>query len=70
MTWERNVFSSMAQSIGYEADTSEMIVTWKNGRRSSYSGVPEDVALSAANAASVGEFLNSEIKPIYAHRYV
>jgi hypothetical protein len=70
VTWERSVYSSMAQSIGYDADREEMIVTWKNGRQSAYSGVPEDVAMNAANAASVGEFLNEEVKPIYAHRYV
>lgn len=70
MTWERSVFSSMVQAIGFEAESGEMIVTWKNGRQSAYSGVPEDVAMQAATAASVGQFINSEIKPIYAHRYI
>ena len=70
MTWERQVFSTMVNAIGYEAESGEMIVTWKNGRQSSYSGVPEDVAMQAATAASVGQFLNSEIKPIYPHRYL
>ena len=70
MTWEKNVFSSMANAIGYEAETGDMIVTWKNGRRSAYSGVPEDVALQGTTVASVGQWLNNEIKPIYAHRYV
>jgi hypothetical protein len=70
MTWERNVFSSMVQSIGYDAESEELIVTWKSGRRSAYAGVSEDVATAAANAASVGQFINNEIKPGYAHRYL
>ena len=70
MTWQQNVFSTMVQSIGYDSETEEMTVVWKNGRRSAYSGVPEDVATSAANAASVGQFINSEIKPNYGHRYI
>ncbi len=70
MTWEKSVYSTMVQSIGYDAEREEMIVTWSNGRRSAYSGVPEGVALEATNAASVGQFINSEIKPIYGHRYV
>lgn len=71
MTWERQVFSEMVSSIGYDAESGDMIVTWKkSGRTSAYSGVPEDVALQAAMAASVGQFINNEIKPIYAHRYV
>ena len=60
----------MVQSIGYDSEMEEMTVVWKNGRRSAYSGVPEDVALGAANAASVGQFINSEIKPNYGHRYI
>ncbi len=69
-SWEQNVYSSMVQSVGYDADSSDLLITWKNGRRSAYSGVPEEVAVSLANAASVGEMMNSEIKPNYEHRYV
>ena len=69
-TWSQSVFSKMAQTVAYDADREELQITWTNGRVSAYSGVPEDVAYSCANAASVGEFINSEIKPIYAHRYI
>lgn len=69
-TWERSVYSTMVSAIGYDAEREEMLVTWANGRQSAYSGVPEDVALNAANAASVGQFINSEVKPSYAHRYI
>jgi KTSC domain len=68
--WTQNVYSSMAQDISYDSETEEMIVTWNSGRVSSYSGVPEETAQSAANAASVGEFINSEIKGKFSHRYV
>ncbi len=69
MSWSRSVFSSMVQEIAYDDNAQEMIVTWKSGRTSVYSGVPEDVALGVANAPSVGQAMNSEIKPNYGHRY-
>ena len=68
MTWSRNVFSSMVNQI--EWDDEGMIVTWRNGKRSMYVGVDEETALSCAQAASVGQFINSQIKPNYNHRYV
>ena len=58
----------MAQEISYDADREEMIVTWTNDSQGAYSGVPEDVAYSCAHAASVGQFIISEIKPVYAYR--
>jgi hypothetical protein len=70
MAWERSVFSSMVESIGYDDTTQEMTVTWKNGRRSAYSGVPEDEALDIANAPSVGQAINQRIKNQYGHRYI
>jgi KTSC domain len=70
MAWEVSVFSSMVSSVGYNDETSELIVTWaKSGRRSIYSGVDEETALSLSKAASVGQMINTEIKPNYAHRY-
>ena len=68
VTWSQSVFSKMAQEISYDADREEMIVTWTNGSQGAYSGVPEDVAYSCAHAASVGQFIISEIKPVYAYR--
>ena len=69
-TWSRPVFSTMVQEIGYDDESQEMIVTWKNGRKSAYSGVPEDVAVELSNALSVGSMINNEIKNQYPHRYV
>lgn len=69
MSWMKSVYSSMASEIGYDPDTKEMIVRWNNGKTSAYKDVPEDVAQECANAPSVGQYLNSEIKPNYSHRY-
>lgn len=69
--WSKPVFSSNATEIGYEEEGSRLIVTWsKGGRRSAYSGVPEELALQVADAPSVGSILNTEIKPYFAHEYV
>lgn len=65
------MLSSMVSEVAYDSDAGELIITWaKTGRRSAYKDVPEETAESLANAPSVGQFLNSEIKPFYSHRYV
>ena len=69
MTWEKNVYSSNVSTIGYDAETQEMYVSWTKGKRSIYSGVPESVAEEIATAPSVGQALNMNIKPYYGHRY-
>lgn len=71
MSWTRNVFSSNAQSISYDPETQEMVVTWQRGknRTSVYEGVPEKIADEASRAMSVGTFLNESVKPHYKHRY-
>lgn len=69
-TWEVNVFSSMVSAVGYDDSTQELTITWaKSGRRSIYSGVDEDTARALSKAPSVGQMMNSEIKPNYPHRY-
>lgn len=71
MSWEQSVFSEMVSAVGYEENEQALIITWKkSGRKSAYLGVPEEVAVQVANAPSVGQMLNSEIKPNYAHKYV
>ena len=70
MSWSRGVFSSNVTEIGYDSETNELLVTWKNGRRSAYAGVPEGLADQVSRAPSVGEMLNSDIKSVYSHRYV
>jgi len=69
-SWSQNVFSSHVSVVGYDGETGDLLITWKNGRRSAYAGVPENVAVQLANAPSVGTMLDSEIKNVYPHRYV
>lgn len=69
-TWSQSVYSSNVSEVAYDADKEELLITWKSGKTSAYSGVPEGIAYACANAPSVGQFLNSEIKPMYSHRYV
>lgn len=70
MSWTRNVFSTMVNEVGWDSETSDLLITWNNGRKSAYAGVPEDVANDLANAPSVGGMMNSQIKPYYSHRYI
>ena len=67
--WTQSVLSSNVSEIGYEPETKELYVTWTRGKRSIYSGVPEELARDVANAPSVGSILNAEVKPYYGHRY-
>ena len=69
MSWSRSVFSSMVSEVGYNSDAKELLITWKNGRRSVYSGVDEGLADEIARAPSVGQAVNSQIKPYFEHRY-
>ncbi len=70
MSWSQAVYSSSVSEIGYDSDTGELLVTWaKSGKTSAYQGVPEARALAGANAPSVGQWVNAEIKPYYSHSY-
>lgn len=66
----KSVFSDRVSQIGYDADTSELVVIWKNnGRRSIYSGVPSDIADEVMRAPSIGSALNADIIGQFNHRY-
>lgn len=68
--WDQDVYSSDASSIGYDDETQTMYVTFQRGGTYAYQGVPEDVARDAANAASVGSYLNENIKGSYPYRRI
>ena len=70
MSWEKNVFSSHVDRVGYDSDKNELLIYWQNGRVSAYEGVDEQTAHQLANAPSVGQMLHGEIKPNYRHRYI
>jgi len=67
-SWSQDVFSTMASSISYDSDSGTMIVTYNTGRSYAYANVPEDVATEAANASSVGDYINENIKGRYSFR--
>jgi hypothetical protein len=60
----------MASEVAYDDEAKELTVTWKNGRKTAYQNVPEELALQLANAPSVGQMINTEIKPFYSFRNV
>lgn len=61
------VFSSHVAHMGYE--DGDLHVTWKSGKTSIYSGVPAAVADEAMKSYSIGDYLRTNIKPFYNHRY-
>ena len=67
-SWNRSVFSSMVSALSYDGETSELTVEWAKGGSGVFSGVSEDVANSAANAPSVGNFVHNQLKPNYPYR--
>ena len=69
MPWSQHVYSTMVSEVAYDEERREMIITWAKGKRSIYAGVPEELARQVANAPSVGQMINTEIKPYYQHRY-
>lgn len=69
MSWSRSVYSTNVSEVGYDSDSGELLITWNSGKTSAYAGVSEDVADACARAASVGTYINNEIKPYYSHRY-
>lgn len=69
MAWSKDVYSSNVSVVAYDEETKDLIITWTKGKRSIYSGVPEELAVQLSNAGSVGSMLNAEIKPYYPHRY-
>ena len=69
MSWVKDVYSSNVSTVGYDPETLDLTITWTNGKRSIYSGVPAELADQLAVASSVGSMLNAEVKPYYAHRY-
>lgn len=74
MSWMKPVYSSMVSEVGYDPETKELLVRWARGSKTSAYGpdFPEEEAQNLADGrvASVGEYLNSEVKPNYGHRYV
>lgn len=65
----RNVYSSHVNTVAYNDETAELLVTWDTGKTSVYSGVPYEKFDSATHSWSVGKYLHEHIKPVHPHRY-
>lgn len=68
MSWTKQVYSTNVSEISYDEESQEMTVRFQKGASYAYEGVDEQTALDMANAASVTQFLNSEIKGRYNYR--
>ncbi len=53
------VVSSMVHSVGYDEDTMEMQIKFKNGKTYAYDNVDPDDADELINASSVGTAMQS-----------
>jgi hypothetical protein len=70
MSWMKSVYSSMVSEVGWDDQTNEILIKWAgSGKTSGYGPATEDVADECSRAPSVGQFVISEIKPNYGHRY-
>jgi hypothetical protein len=69
MSWSRSVYSTNVSEVAYDSEAQEMTVTWKSGKVSVYSGVPELLADRVSKAPSVSQAINTSIKDVYGHRY-
>ena len=69
MAWMKSVYSDGVSEVGYDDETGEMLVRWKKSGKVSAYKVTEDVATEASMAASVMDYINTQVKPSAGHRY-
>lgn len=58
--------SSMIRSASYDPDKLELVVTFANGSRYAYVGVPQDVIDDLEGAASPGKQFLASIRDVYS----
>lgn len=61
----KQVDSSMFNEVGYDEETKELRVRFKNGREYVYEGVEDNVYNDLLEATSKGKFFGKNIKPNY-----
>ncbi len=61
-----SVTSSNVTSVGYDANTLTLEVEFSNGSVYQYFDVPETVYGELLTSASVGRYLNAEVKQSYS----
>ncbi|WP_338561957.1 KTSC domain-containing protein [Erwinia sp. E_sp_B01_3] len=64
------VTSSILKSVGYDADTSTLEISFRYGIVNQYFGVRTHIYSGLMNAASKREFFNQNIKSSYPFRNV
>ena len=65
-----NVTSSNIVSVGYNDETSELLVTFHSGKQYAYSGVAEEKYREMIEAESVGKYFTQNIKNNYGYRQI
>lgn len=60
--------SSMLKAASYDPDAQELVVTFVNGSRYAYAGVPQDEVDALAGADSQGKQFASAIRDSYEAR--
>ena len=59
--------SSNLASYQYDPTAQELYISFKNGGRYKYTGVPQDVADGLGEASSPGSYFQSDIKGSYGY---
>jgi hypothetical protein len=54
--------STSLRSCSYDSDAERLEITFENGRRYSYEGVPPEIFEGLRDAGSPGQFYNQNIK--------
>lgn len=70
MSWTQSVFSSMVSEVGYDGDRRVLTIRFNRGGVYEYDGVDEGLAVSLANAPSVGQMFLAEVRDQYPARKV
>ncbi len=62
------VESSAVEAVEHDAERNDLIVTFSGGARYVYAGVPAALHAELLASASIGGFVNREIKPNFPAR--
>jgi len=66
----KSVESSNLSSVGYNEETSELFVQFKNGGIYMYKDVPANVHAELISAESVGKYFNAHVKSGFTYAKV
>ena len=66
----KQVFSSHVDTVAYDDAAKTLLVEYKGGKTSAYSGVSPDVANAVMSAESIGSALHEHVRGKFPHTYV